>query len=264
MHEVIEIAVEAGNAILEVYHAGDVEVQYKEDQSPLTIADQRSHDVIFRKLAEQTPEIPVLSEEGGELAYEQRVDWERFWLIDPLDGTKEFIKGNGEFAINIALVENGIPILGVIYAPVLDVVYFAEQGEGAYKLEGVKNKTDFSQDSISLPILSNRTKTSVVTSRSHLSQETKDYIRRLEQHVGEVELTSAGSALKMCLVAEGKADVYPRFGPTMEWDTCAGHAIMLEVGGDIIQVDSHQPLQYNKQDLLNPWFIVRREGFVGI
>ncbi|MFV8826400.1 3'(2'),5'-bisphosphate nucleotidase CysQ [Alkalihalobacterium sp. APHAB7] len=260
LSQVLNIAIEAGKEIIDVYNT-EFEIEQKADESPLTIADRKSHQVIESQLYKQFPKIPVLSEEGKHQSYAKRQDWTYAWVVDPLDGTKEFIKRNGEFTVNIALIENGIPVLGVIYAPVLDIAYIAKKGVGSYKLDNVSDRTFSTEEEIiqglKLPVSEKRDYISVVASRSHLSKETEEYVDRLREKYGEVDMTSAGSSLKLCLVAEGKADVYPRFAPTMEWDTAAGQAIVEQSGGTVVKVDNSEPLSYNKEDLLNPWFIVQ-------
>jgi 3'(2'), 5'-bisphosphate nucleotidase len=329
-----------------------MDYELKEDQSPLTKADQSAHTVIEEILKAAFPETPILSEEGKDIPYENRKEWKRFWLVDPLDGTKEFLKRNGEFTVNIALVENNEPVLGVIYAPDKDILYWGIVGEGAYKAESAhaawvntinransstrddeKNTLEsLKKESEELPLvrdelplrdgggdeLPTNTQNSeelrktirVVASRSHYSGETEEYVNELakgatdedsrgaggEPSSGEfssnqapqsthrktpmhaqklgprqseqprredprIELVQAGSSLKLCLIAEGKADVYPRFAPTMEWDTGAGQAIVAATGGRVLQADEEQTLRYNKEDLTNPWFIAKRAGF---
>lgn len=264
LYTAIEAALKAGREILAIYEDpnADFHVERKADNSPLTIADRRSHDVIAAALA-STP-YPVLSEEGRDIPYSERSAWHTLWIVDPLDGTKEFIKRNGEFTVNIALVNNGTPVMGVIYVPVSRTLYFAEDNTGAYKLTDVDYRSaglsidDLTERADRLPLDQADTKGFVVVaSRSHLSPETSDYIRRLEQTYGDVHIISCGSSLKICSVAEGAADIYPRFAPTMEWDTAAGHAIARAAGKNIYQTDEKTPLRYNKEDLLNPWFIVK-------
>ena len=262
--DMIHVSIQAGEKILNVYHSADFGVEQKADHSPLTIADEQSHETIVAELRRLYPDIPILSEEGNERRYDERKRWSRFWLVDPLDGTKEFIKRNGEFTVNIALVQSGRPAMGVIYAPVLDTIYFGSERHGAYKLEKAETKTaDLSSDeellsiSVKLPLEQQSNALVVVASRSHRSQETDDYIDRLQKHHDTIELISAGSSLKLCLVAEGKADVYPRFAPTMEWDTAAGQAIVQAAGGTVTRADTDEPLAYNKEDLRNPWFIAK-------
>ena len=261
----------AGEAILEVYDS-DFAVEQKDDKSPLTLADKRSHEII-EKVLEQTitvnnSTVPILSEEGKEIPYDERIKWEYFWLVDPLDGTKEFIKRNGEFTVNIALIHKHKPVLGIIYIPVKDVFYFAAINFGAYKLENsgiltenlsIEELIDKSQK---LPLNSNdKTTLTVIGSRSHTSEEFTEFVKQLNQKHENVEFISSGSSLKLCLVAEGKADVYPRFGPTMEWDTAAGQAIVEQAKGTVMETETNEPLSYNKSNLLNPFFIVSGQDF---
>lgn len=258
--DAIEAAIEAGKEILTIYE-GAFEVSYKDDNSPLTIADQKAHNCIVKRLRDTG--IPLLSEEGKSIPYADRNRWHHLWIIDPLDGTKEFVKQNGEFTVNIALVENGAPILGVIYIPVEDTLYFSSQGVGAYRIEHLK-KIDIEGDvdalltrAQKLPETQERPYT-MVGSRSHMSEETTSFFEEIRQEYPDAEIVSRGSSLKICMVAEGSADIYPRFAPTMEWDTAAGHAIALEAGYEVVRPDDEKPLEYNKEDLLNPWFIVRK------
>lgn len=261
----IDAALRAGEKILAIYQdpASDFEIEKKADHSPLTIADRKAHEVIAALLSE-TP-FPVLSEEGKKMEYAIRKEWNELWIVDPLDGTKEFIKRNGEFTVNIALVRNGVPVLGVIYLPVKHELYFACESLGAYKLAGIVKveKSDTLESLVKaaakLPIANEAPDHFViVASRSHLSPETEAYIQEKEKQQGAVELISSGSSIKICLVAQGSAQVYPRFAPTMEWDTAAGHAIARAAGMEVYQADGEIPLQYNKEDLLNPWFIVEK------
>ncbi len=261
--DIVRIAKKAGDAILDVY-TSDFCVETKDDQSPLTLADENSHKVISDNLKALYPDIPLLSEEGKNIPYNERKGWEYFWLVDPLDGTKEFIKRNGEFTVNIALIHKDRPIIGVIYVPVKGLLYFAQEGIGAYKFEGKGALDDFNADneltahSQKLPKMAENKPFTVVGSRSHMSKETEEYVSELKQKHGELNIVSAGSSLKFCLVAEAQADVYPRFGPTMEWDTAAGHVIVREAGGHVTDVKKGSPLAYNKESLLNPWFIAER------
>jgi len=260
----------AGEAILDVYKS-DFEVEQKDDKSPLTLADKRSNEIIENVL-EQTvtvnnSTVPILSEEGKEISYEDRKQWEHFWLVDPLDGTKEFVKRNGEFTVNIALIHKDKPVLGIIYIPVKDVFYFAAINIGTYKLEGREILTDdlsieeLIDKSQKLPLdNSNKTSFTVIGSRSHTSEEFSEFVKRLNEKYENVEFISSGSSLKLCLVAEGKADVYPRFGPTMEWDTAAGQAIVEQAEGTVMDTQTNEPLRYNKSNLLNPFFIVSGQG----
>jgi len=244
--KVCAIARDAGSAIMEIY-AGEFDVELKGDNSPLTCADRASHQVIVEGLQEATPDIPILSEEGRDIPYVERAAWSRFWLVDPIDGTKEFIKRNGEFTVNIALIEDGRVIAGVVYVPAQDTMYFGRLGAGAWKIDGnqdpVKITVRVADESLGL---------TVVMSRSHPSPELEEYLREVKV----AEAMPVGSSLKLCVVAEGKADLYPRLGPTMEWDTAAGHAVVEAAGGTVSQVDG-APLMYNKENLLNPYFIVR-------
>ena len=253
----IDAALKAGEKILSIYDdpASDFEIERKADNSPLTIADRKAHEAIVTILND-TP-FPVLSEEGKHLDYEVRRKWDTLWIVDPLDGTKEFIKRNGEFTVNIALVQNSVPVLGVIYVPVKRVLYFAVEGSGIVAPVG-KGTTlqQMIKESELMPLEDVRDHFIVVASRSHLSPETETYIADLKKKHGSVELISSGSSIKICLVAEGSADVYPRFAPTMEWDTAAGHAIARAAGMEVYQAGKDEPLRYNKEDLLNPWFIV--------
>lgn len=260
----------AGEAILDVY-GSDFAVEQKDDKSPLTLADKRSHEIIMDVL-EQTitvnnGTVPILSEEGRGIPYDERKEWEYFWLVDPLDGTKEFIKRNGEFTVNIALIHKHKPVLGIIYIPVKDVFYFAAINFGTYKLENSENLVDnisikeLLDKSQGLPLTSNnKSSLTVIGSRSHTSEEFSEFVERLNEKYGNVEFISSGSSLKLCLVAEGTADVYPRFGPTMEWDTAAGQAIVEQAEGSVMDIQTGEPLRYNKENLLNPFFIVSRQG----
>jgi 3'(2'), 5'-bisphosphate nucleotidase len=264
----------AGKAILEVYNS-DFAVERKDDNSPLTLADKRSHEIIMNDLRKTVAiknskhthnnlTLPILSEEGRDIPYDERKGWEYFWLVDPLDGTKEFIKRNGEFTVNIALIHKNNPVLGVIYVPVKDTFYFAAIDIGAYKLTNSKIVTgklsmkELLDKSQRLPISINDKKASltIIGSRSHATKEFSEFIEHIKEKHGEVELVSAGSSLKFCLVAEGIADVYPRFGPTMEWDTAAGQAIVEQVEGRVVDIQTKEPLRYNKRNLLNPFFII--------
>jgi 3'(2'), 5'-bisphosphate nucleotidase len=253
----------AGDEILNVYENEDFNIEFKEDDSPLTIADKRAHKIICQEL--ESTQIPILSEESKAIPFEKRKNWETFWLVDPLDGTKEFIKRNGEFTVNIALIENQKPVFGIIYAPVLKKIYCGYQNkaflidEPDFSVNEDELFTIIQQKSISLPIKNLKNKYTVVASRSHLSDETKDFIEALKKEKGEIDIKSIGSSLKLCLIAEGSADVYPRFGPTMEWDIAAGHAIIEAAGAKLIQTDGKTPLNYNKENLLNPWFVANNK-----
>ncbi len=252
----INASLKAGEEILKVYQT-DLLVEKKEDHSPLTLADKNANAVICEILKKTG--IPILSEEGKNISYDERKDWNRIWIVDPLDGTKEFVKRNGEFTVNIALVENKIPVLGVIYVPVTRELFFGEQRLGCFKFENfnriISSLDEFISQSRRLPQKSEVEKFTLVASRSHITRETMDYIEKMKAIHGEVNIISAGSSLKFCLVAEGKANVYPRFGPTMEWDTAAGQAIVQSMGKKVTDNGTRQTLLYNKENLLNGNFI---------
>jgi 3'(2'), 5'-bisphosphate nucleotidase len=258
----IQAALAAGEVILDIYASGDFGIETKADNSPLTLADRAANARILELLA-ATP-YPVLSEEGRNIPHEERGVWPAFWLVDPLDGTKEFIKRNGEFTVNIALIENGCPVLGVVYAPVLDTLYFAAQGVGAFKhgaalAHAGRSLDEMVASSLSLPCVKPEAGVyTIVGSRSHQTPEFAAFVSDKEQERNHVTVRSIGSSLKICLVAEGSADVYPRLGPTMEWDTAAGHAVATCAGCAVVRGDTAEPLIYNKPDLLNPFFIVER------
>jgi len=262
MKELLEIAkkaaVEAGAEILRIYNdpSQDFGIEKKADNSPLTLADKAAHHCIMRYL--QDTGIPVLSEEGQYLPYTERKLWKRLWVVDPLDGTKEFIKKNGEFTVNIALVEDGAPILGVIFIPVTGILYYGIVGEGAWKERTPSPLPEGSASMIeSLPLMkSGEGLYTVVASRSHMNTETEEYIIQLRKNHDNIQLVSSGSSIKICLVAEGAADAYPRFAPTMEWDTAAGDAIARAAGKRVVDAQTGKPLVYNKEDLHNPWFLV--------
>ena len=260
----ITAALKAGEEILRIYNdpASDFEIEKKSDHSPLTIADRKSNEVIMEYL-NRTP-YPVISEENKTIDYQERRTWSTVWIVDPLDGTKEFIKKNGEFTVNIALVYEGKPVLGVIYIPVQKTLYYGTFRAGAYKMNPIEYKPEIDWESLekqalSLPVKRQNTSCIVVASRSHMSEETENFIADLRKEHPDVQLTSIGSSIKICLVAEGTADFYPRFAPTMEWDTAAGHAIARAAGKEMYHDDGKTPLTYNKEDLLNPWFIVKGE-----
>ncbi|MDH4944091.1 3'(2'),5'-bisphosphate nucleotidase CysQ [Sulfurimonas sp. C5] len=245
LEKIIKIAEKAGKEIMEIYKK-DFQVEYKDDKSPLTEADLASNKLICETLMELYPNIPIMSEENKQIEYEIRRNWEYYWCIDPIDGTKEFIKKNDEFTVNIALIHKNTPVLGVVYAPAICAMYSAKQGKGAY-LNGKK-----------LPLYINEKqgdKLYVVASKSHLSHETQQFIDNL--NANEIEQVSKGSSLKLCMVAEGSADIYPRLAPTMEWDTAAADAIVREAGKMTYQFNSDIPVVYNKENLLNPWFVVK-------
>jgi 3'(2'), 5'-bisphosphate nucleotidase len=243
LRQVVDLSVEAGSAIMDIYNGPAFQVTQKDDKSPLTAADLASHHTIVKGLEEITPEWPVLSEESESTPYETRSKWPIFWLVDPLDGTKEFLKRNGEFTVNIALIEGDTPILGVVYAPATRTMYFAAHGMGAFK----------QKDNETSPIRVQRgseNTTRVIVSRSHSGNEEETYTRQY----GACEFVPMGSSLKFCLVAEGVADIYPRSGPTMEWDTAAAHCILVQAGGSVTAEDG-TPFRYNKPSLLNTGFL---------
>jgi 3'(2'), 5'-bisphosphate nucleotidase len=242
---IVDLAREAGRAIMAVYKQENPEVELKCDNSPLTRADLASHDVILNGLARLTPDWPVISEESAEVPFDQRKVWRHFWMVDPLDGTKEFISRNGEFTVNIALVEGNMPILGVVYAPAIDDLYFAARGSGAFKVD---REGTFRIKAVRAASAGIRT----VVSRSHRSQG-EDF-EGCVRDTGNREIIAMGSSLKFCLVAEGAASVYPRMGPTMEWDTAAAHCILVEAGGQVTDLHGN-PMLYNKPSFLNPGFL---------
>ncbi|WP_026452255.1 3'(2'),5'-bisphosphate nucleotidase CysQ [Aequorivita capsosiphonis] len=254
----IQASLEAGKRIMEIYENESFDVDFKSDNSPLTKADLASHEIIISHLKET--DIPILSEEGKHLSYDIRKTWDKLWIVDPIDGTKEFIKKNGEFTVNIALVENQIPILGIIYVPVLKQLYFASKELGAFKLADI---TAFSsletilKTADKLPLAIEKENFTVVASKSHLSKETEDYIAELEKEHGKVITISKGSSLKLCMVAEGIADQYPRFAPTMEWDTAAGQAICKYAGKTVYDFNTQEEMLYNRENLLNNWFLIK-------
>jgi len=240
-----QLALDAGSRILEVYNR-NFDVTHKDDRSPLTEADLAAHHTIVDGLESITPQWPILSEESSRIAFSERSKWQRYWLVDPLDGTREFIKRNGEFTINIALIDQHRPVMGVIYVPVSGVFYYAAQGSGAYKQEHNGEPHPVS----TRPYRGG--KVMVAGSRSHRGDSLDGFLER----IGQYEIISMGSSLKSCLVAEGRADIYPRFGPTSEWDTAAAQSIVEEAGGAVTDL-SMQPLLYNtKESLLNPFFLV--------
>ncbi len=260
LKKAIYASIEAGKAILNVYNQ-DFTVETKSDNSPLTQADKNSHNVI--KDALTGTDLPILSEEGKLLSFEERKGWDTFWLIDPLDGTKEFIKKNGEFTVNIALIKNGTPILGVVYVPVSGTLYYGTEENGSF-MANIPAEASISEIDLqlekgsSIPGAHLPAHYTVVASRSHNTPETDAFIENKKKEYGEVELISAGSSLKLCLVAEGKAQVYPRLAPTMEWDTAAGHAVAKYSGCRVYDYTTNNDLAYNKENLLNPWFVVER------
>ena len=274
VRDVVDVALEAGCAVMKIYEK-DFNVEYKDDRSPLTEADKKAHEIIVNGLQSIIPKpktqnpkpLPILSEEGKDIPYEERKNWNAYWCVDPIDGTKEFIKKNGEFTINIALIQNNEPMLGVVYAPALNVIYWAQRGKGAFKGITTDNTSEYRQINNIQPLGKNqktkhetRSTIQAVASRSHLTPETEKFIESLGNNV---ELVSKGSSLKLLMIAEGSADIYPRLAPTMEWDTAAADAIVREAGKMTYQytqspkIQNPKPLVYNKKGLLNPWFVVK-------
>ena len=244
IQQVIKIARQAGSAIMKVYKS-EFDVYIKDDNSPVTEADTKANAVITEGLKEINPEIPILSEEGRDVSFEERSKWETFWLVDPLDGTKEFIKKNNEFTVNIALLENNQPVFGVVFAPALDILYWGSTGQGAFKtISGNSHKPVAVNSQLSDPV-------KIAGSRSHPSIKMNTFTSQFEKY----EVKPMGSSLKICSVADGSVHFYPRLGPTMEWDTAAAHAILKSADGEIIKYGTNKPLEYNKRNLLNPEFI---------
>ena len=241
---VIAIAHDAGAAIMRVY-AGGFNIERKADDSPVTTADLAAHTLIVQGLSRLTPELPVLSEESAQLPWETRRRWQDYWLVDPLDGTREFIKRNGEFSVNIALIRDGAPVFGVVQAPVTAVAWHATRGEGAWRREGGREDAILTRRPPALPLR-------VAASRSHRDARTVELLARM----GEIELVAQGSSLKFCRIAEGTLDVYPRLGPTSEWDTAAGQCVLEAAGGAVLAADSGEPFHYNRRPrLLNGDFV---------
>ena len=270
VEKIVKIAKDAGDAIMEIYNR-DFTIEYKDDKSPLTEADTKSNEIICDALAKAYPEIPMLSEENKEVPYEERKNWKYYWCIDPIDGTKEFIKKNGEFTVNIALIYKDTPVLGVVYAPALGDMYWAVKGKGAFKAIvndefWMLNDEEKEKSIKKLPLHHNNNpenNLTIVASKSHLNEETQNYINHLTSNIQHPTFISKGSSLKLLMVAEGSADIYPRLAPTMEWDTAAADAIVRESGKMTYQYSSEsqiqnlEPLKYNKENLLNPWFVVK-------
>ena len=244
--DVIKVADEASQRVLHIYQS-DFKINYKDDSSPITAADIASHEIIEKGLRRISRDIPVLSEEGADIPWEERRHWRRFWLVDPIDGTKEFTQRTGEFTVNIALIEDGEPVLGVVTVPALKEAYWGIKGEGAHR-------RDRSGRVQSIRVVESRQSVRVVASKNHLNDETRSFIENLGEH----EFLQAGSSLKFCRIAEGRADIYPRLGPTSEWDTAAAHAVLVAAGGKVETLDG-TPLRYGKENLQNPHFIAKGE-----
>mgnify|MGYP001225143951 CR=1 FL=1 len=263
LHIAIEAAIEAGKEIIKIYEKDDFSVVSKSDNSPLTIADIESNKIITNHLSKTN--VPILSEEGKHLSYEKRSLWSDLWIVDPIDGTKEFIKRNGEFTVNIAYIIDNKPVLGVIFAPVMGLLYFSSKGLGSFKAEIDKDSLDeFNIDILNskskrLPIFQNDSATfKIVASRSHMSDETLKLVEEKKKTYGDVSIVSIGSSLKFCIVAEGKADFYPRLAPTMEWDTAAGQIICEEAGFQVVDDKTKKSITYNRKNLKNNFFTVSK------
>lgn len=256
----IEAGLKAGEAIMDIYDA-KIQVEYKEDNSPLTQADKKANNIINSFLIDTG--IPIISEENKQTDYQIRKSWQKCWIVDPVDGTKEFIKRNGEFTVNIALIEEEKPKIGVIYVPATKTIYYTYVEE-AVSYKAILSSHNTSVDEVVAKAVKLNPKSlssstiNIVASRSHMNKETLDYVEDVKKMGKDIKIVSKGSSLKFCLVAEGKAHVYPRFAPTMEWDTAAGHAICSAVGVNITSKETNQELLYNKENLLNPWFIVEK------
>jgi len=270
INNIKKIALEAGDAIMKIYQK-DFHIEYKDDNSPLTEADKKSNEIICNNLKKLYPNIPILSEENKKIPYETRKDWNYYWCIDPIDGTKEFVNKNGEFTVNIALIHKNQPVIGVVYAPVLRSMYYAKQNLGAYKETYDDLNNIINQKSLPINTDNNFSENlTVVASKSHLSPETQKFIDDLESNTQNLTLTSKGSSLKLCMIAEGIADIYPRIAPTMEWDTAAAHTIVKESGKNVYLYDKNinandyllsrnhllEAISYNKIKLLNSSFVV--------
>lgn len=255
--DLINTAIRAGKTIMEIYNSNDFQITEKKDKSPLTKADIESNKIIVETLNKY--KIPIISEENKQVEYQTRKNWQKFWLVDPLDGTKEFIKRSGNFTVNIALIENNFPTKGIIYIPAKKTLYFATKKIGAFKINNteteylsVENLLNATQK---LENYSKKTKLRILASQSHFDEDTKDYINKLKSKFNNVELLNIGSSLKFTWLAENKADIYPRFGPTMEWDIAAGHAILAASGGRVINLSTKKDFTYNKENLLNGKFL---------
>jgi len=258
LNTAITAAIEAGKEILKIYHSEDFNIETKVDNSPLTKADKASHNIITSIL--KITDIPVLSEEGRDVSYKERKNWNHLWIVDPIDGTKEFIKRNGEFTVNIALIEYQKALIGVIFVPVSGELYFSTNAKGTFK--AVVDIENFNierliSNATELPLKRKDNTFTIVASRSHMSPETESYVEEMRDKHGAVNLISKGSSLKLCMVAEGQADCYPRFAPTMEWDTAAGQAICEHAGFEVLDWKTKKPMLYNREELLNNWFLVK-------
>ncbi len=251
LKEICQIAIRAGDSIMEHYSINKMEISEKSDSTPVTVADLAAHNVIVEGLSSLPFNFPILSEEASIASWDIRKNWKTYWLIDPLDGTKEFINQNGEFTVNIALIDNGTPIAGIVYAPALNQCFYGIEGEGAWCAQDEKEHT--------LPCKFNlQAKLKIVGSRSHQNPEVKTYLSQFDDY----ELVAVGSSLKFCLLAAGEAHLYPRLGPTSEWDTAAGQAVLVAAGGQVNLLNSNEPLRYNqKEEILNPQFLATAKNF---
>ncbi len=260
--KIVNVSIEAGKRIMDIYDLEDFGISFKEDNSPLTFADKASNNVIMNVL--KKIDIPIISEENKQIEYSERKNWQKFWLVDPLDGTKEFIKKNGQFTVNIALIENELPVLGVIYIPVQKNLYFGMKGLGSFKISNIdytyQTYNQLISEAEKIPNIENNNSYTVLASKSHFKEKTKEFIDNLRNKYADLQIINVGSSLKFCTIAEAKADIYPRFGPTMEWDIAAGHAIVKFAGGKVINYDSNKEMSYNKKSLLNPFFIVYKNN----
>ena len=259
----VAAAVEAGKAIMKIYRNGNFGVEMKADDSPLTLADKAAHEVIVEGLSNTG--IPVLSEEGNHDDYAVRKDWKKLWVVDPLDGTKEFVKRTGEFTVNIALVEDNFPVGGVVFVPVTRTLYYGSKEFGAFKAmldEDWEEQEEIEiRSQARLPLYHKNKKLNIVASVSHLSKETEAFAGLLKDKYGDSEFVSVGSSIKLCKVAEGSADIYPRLGPTMEWDTAAGQAVAEAAGAKVVNWKTLKRFDYNREELLNGWFVVAGDKF---
>jgi 3'(2'), 5'-bisphosphate nucleotidase len=259
--DIFEIIVRAGNEIIKIYQSNDFQVEMKSDKTPLTIADKNSNHVIVDGLKKLFPKIPILSEESKKTPFQTRKEWEYLWIVDPLDGTKEFIKKNGEFSINLALVKDGIAIFGILYLPVKDILYYAAKDYGAYKKDNSGRYTSLlhNKKCEEYEQIADSPKR-IIISRSHYTEETQLFVEGIKKQFSKVQLISVGSAMKITYLAEGKADIYPRLAPTMEWDIAAGQIVLEESGGEILDFYEKTPLIYNKENLRNPWFVAYKDS----
>lgn len=264
----LNAALRAGSAILDIYNSPEhADFDLKKDRTPITVADRLSHEIIKRYLS--CTRIPTLSEEGREMLYEERKDWDLFWMVDPLDGTKEFIKGNGEFTVNIALLVDNRPVFGVVYVPYKEVVYFNDPDRGAFRREAVKADAeaelayaDIFSGAMKIPPRKLPTRpVTVATSRSHNNPETFAAIDRLRAKYPDLTVIEQGSSYKFCLIAEGSVDYYVRTSATYEWDTAAGETVLAATGGETLSYPEGEKLLYNKESVVNPFFFCRRKGF---